>query len=765
MRADSKVGSFSVNVVNGHWADFATDDRGGDLVSLCAYLFHGGDQGKAAVECAERVGVALPETGKPKAKRTPCQPAPLPPASEKEPEPRTWWKPFWPVPADAPEPPKAHPHRGIPQRIFTYRTAEGGVIGYVCRFVTSDGGKDDIPLCLAKHEKSGKIDWRWMAFAPDQRPLYGLDRAATKPQASLLFVEGEKCADAGHEALGELAVLSWVGGCNGVGKADFGSLAERSVKKAILWPDCDAKRERLTKEEKAAGVDPLSKPLLPENKQPGTKAMAQVAEQLLALGYKVWRVRIPAPGEKPDGWDIADAIEDGWAQSALEETLKASELLATHAEPSEPVSTPTEADAGEGAKRPFIPGLVFGRDGLKACMANVYQILKYSPEWRGVVGFDEFSLAVMKRKSPPFAEGSLGEWTSTDDSRTAIWMARHWDFTPSSDLVAEAIETLARDHAFHPVREYFDSLRWDGIDRLEAVPADFLGLDVTEYTKRAVKWWMMGIAKRIYSPGAKFDHCLVLMGHQGKKKSTFFSVLAGEWFGDADLDLTHKDSMSALRGKLIQEIPELGAFARSDSLRQKSFISRSTDEYRPVYGRREIKAPRQCGFGGTTNEDEWNKDLTGGRRFLPVLCKVDEIDEQALRAVRDQLWAEAVARIKDGERYWPTQDEQREWFDPEQMRVQQQDTILDAVHDWVYARVSQFSIFDVLSECLKLDVSKQTRDMQTRVGMALKKLECRRVEKRNGVTRYWYEPPKERAAGSKSDASEKSDPGDHDVGF
>lgn len=775
-RADGKVGSFSINVETGAWGDFATPDAGKDLVSLYAYLSHHGEQGRAAVELAERFGIPLPPlehpAGRKKAKRQAQPPAapkvePPPPAEK---PPRTWWKPILPAPEDAGEPPKAHPNRGLPSRLFPYRDGAGRVLGYVCRFITSDGGKDDIPLVFAQHEKSGKREWRWMAFAEDGRPLYGLDRATAKPEASLLFLEGEKCADAGDAALPELACLSWPGGCNGVGKADFSSLADRQVKKALLWRDCDAKRERLTKEEKEAGVDPLSKPLLPEQKQPGTKAMVKVAEQLHAIGYAVWMLDIPKPGEKPDGWDIADAIADGWTYTTLVDFLKTKAVrwLPPDAAPAEPLSTPSEAGAGGEEKKAWIPNLIWGRDNLKACMANVYQMLAHYPEWAGVFGYNQFSLSVEKLKPPPYAGGSVGEWEANDDSRTALWLAHRepgWGFTPASDVVAEAVEVLAREHSFHPVREYFENLRWDATDRLDCVPADFLGLERTEYTVRAVKWWMMGIAKRIYEPGAKFDHCLVLMGTQGKKKSTFFSVLAGQWFGDTDLDLSHKDSMSALRGKLIYEIPELGAFARSDSLRQKSFLSRCQDEYRPVYGRREIKAPRQVGFGGTTNEDEWNKDLTGGRRFLPLLCHVDEIDEQALAAVRDQLWAEAVARVKAGERYWPTQAEQREWFDPEQMRVQQQDSMLDAVHDWAYARVSPFSIFTVLSECLKLDVSKHTRDMQTRVGMALKAFGCRRIEKRNGTIRYWYEPPKERAAGSKSGGPSQGDKEGDDVGF
>ena len=749
-RADAKVGSFSVNLTTGAWGDFATDDKGGDLVSLYAYLFHGGNQGRAAVELAERFGIALPplEKGR-KRKARSASPEPVSPAGPPAPkEPRTYWQPIWPAPDDAGDPPKAHPNRGIPARIFTYRAADGRVIGYICRFVTSDGGKDDIPLVFAQHAKSGRREWRWMAFAEENRPLFGLDHAAANPEASLLFVEGEKCREAAQEQLPGLAVMSWPGGCNGVGKADFSSLADRPVKKALLWPDCDAKREKLTKAEKEAGVDPASKPLLPIDKQPGTKAMLQVAEKLQALGYLVWWVDIPAPGEKPDGWDIADAIAEGWTAATLTEYLRAHAVRWTRPmDPSEPISTPSEADAGNG-KKSWIPGLIWGRDGLKGCLSNVYQVLAHSDAWRGVVAYDEFALCVMKRKPPPFEHGAVGEWDSTDDSRTALWLAQQnpdWNFTPSSDMVAEAIEVLARANAFHPVREYLRGLQWDGTKRLNGWLASYLGVTLTPYTARVARWWLMGAVKRVLVPGFKFDYCLVLEGAQGKGKSTALSIIGGAWFGDTDLDLTHKDAMSALRGKWVYEIAEMGALVRSEEKRQKSFLSRTIDEYRPVYGRREIKAPRQVVFGGSTNEFEWNKDPSGGRRFWPVEC-VGEFKLDDLRAARDQLFAEALAAVDAGETCYPTGDEQREIFDPEQLKVEQQDSLVDAVHDWVYGRTALFSMFDVVADCLKLDASKMTRDLQTRLGTALRKLGCKRVERRNGMIRFWYEPPSRNGA-------------------
>lgn len=659
---------------------------------------------------------------------------------------RAEWEPILPVPDDAPPCPVAHIKRGKPSHTWTYRDAEGRLLGYTCRFETSDGGKEILPLTWCRHPETGALEWRWISF-PEPRPLYGLDRLAAKPDAFVLAVEGEKCADAGQEELQDLVVISWPGGGKAVKKADLSPLAGRKVGG---WADCDAKRERLTPAEKEQGILEQSKPLLPEEKQPGLVAMREFGEKVRELGGRWWDVKIPAPGEKPDGWDIADAIAEGLRGDALANHIRTNLVEPQSAPAAESTSPPRQAGAGKAEESPFIPDLVYRKGELASCLSNVYQILAHHPAWQGVVAYDEMSLCTVKRKAPPYEGGKVGEWDAQDDSRTAMWLTRKYDFAPSSALVAEAIEVLARANAWHPVRTYLRSLKWDGVKRLNSWLIKYVGAEDSPYTRRVGAWWLMGAVKRVLQPGTKFDYCLVLAGPQGKGKSTVFQILGGDWFGDTDLNIESKDAMSALRGKLIYEIAELGALARSEEKRQKSFLSRSSDEYRPVYSRREIKAPRQLVFGGTTNEHEWNKDPTGGRRFWPVDCLGEAIDHDGLREARDQLFAEALLRVEAGERYWPTAEEQRTLFDPQQLKVEQQDSLVDALHDWVYARLNDFSAYDAASECLKLDASKLTRDLQTRIGIALRKLGCTRVERRNGMIRYWYKPPVRNEAESTS---------------
>ncbi len=444
------------------------------------------------------------------------------------------------------------------------------------------------------------------------------------------------------------------------------------------------------------------------------------------------------PGKGVTGATIFKlAMDAGWQPP---KQPKASRARAQPVGGGKPSSRHDDDDMPDWRKK-----LIYDRGELKSCLANVYDILLNDPAWQGVLAFDEFAQRTVKRAAPPFQGGVVGDWDGTDDSRTAMWLARAYRFTPSSIMVAEAVEVLGRAFAYHPVRDWLRSLKWDGVSRIDHWLDDYLGVPRTDYSVRVAAWFLLGMIARVMRPGVKFDYCLVFEGIQGRGKSSTLAILGGEWFGDTDIDLHNKDSMAALQGKWLYEFPELGSLARTESLKQKSFLSRQVDEYRPVYGRRQIKVPRQTVFSGSTNEWEWNKDPTGGRRFWPI--EVGDIDLSGLAKVRDQLFAEAFVRYQQGERFYPTGEEQRVYFDPEQLKREQGESLVDALHDWVFdqydtaMRPIPFSAAMAAFEGLKMDASKLTRDMQTRIGIALRKLGCGRIEKRNGMVRYWYTPP------------------------
>lgn len=308
--------SFKVNPAKGFYHCFGCGAHGNAIGFLIAY------KGVEFLEAVAELG-GEPVSGS-------AAPVPLP-AREKKVSP---WVPVLPAPDHAGDPPAAHYARGKPAARWDYRDADGRLLGFVYRFVKSDGGKDVLPVVWAKHGESGAEEWHWMAF-PEPRPLYGLDRLAARSDATVLLVEGEKCADAGHAELPDLVVVSWPGGGKADGKVDWSPLAGRKV---MTWADADLKRVPLTPDEKSAGVEQASKPLLAMEDQPGFQTMARIRERLRSLNCKLWDVRLPPPGSKPDGWDVADAVLDGLRGRELAEYVRSNARSAV------PRMTPEQAE-------------------------------------------------------------------------------------------------------------------------------------------------------------------------------------------------------------------------------------------------------------------------------------------------------------------------------------------------------------------------------------------------------------------------------------
>lgn len=213
---------------------------------------------------------------------------------------------------------------------------------------------------------------------------------------------------------------------------------------------------------------------------------------------------------------------------------------------------------------------------------------------------------------------------------------------PDRDLKA-AIDIAGRRNSFHPVREYLQGLTWDGKPRIERLFIDYLGAPDDNYSRSVGRLMMIAAVTRVFEPGHKFDFCVILEGIQGKRKSTFISTLARNWFDELDGDFEDgKEMVEKMQGAWIMEIPELSGFAKADVRHIKAFISRTTDKVRLAYARRAHEYERQCIFIGSTNDDVYLKDDTGGRRWWPVRCEVEEIETDRLKVDLDQLWAEAL---------------------------------------------------------------------------------------------------------------------------
>lgn len=123
-----------------------------------------------------------------------------------------------------------------------------------------------------------------------------------------------------------------------------------------------------------------------------------------------------------------------------------------------------------------------------------------------------------------------------------------------------------------------------------------------------------------------------------------------------------KEAAELIQGTWINEVGELTAMTKQETNAVKQFLSKTDDIYRAAYGRRTNKYPRRCVFFGTSNEEEFLKDMTGNRRFWPVDVGVHPAKKsvwQDLPQEVDQIWAEAYTYWLLGEPLYMTKEEEQ----------------------------------------------------------------------------------------------------------
>jgi predicted P-loop ATPase len=267
--------------------------------------------------------------------------------------------------------------------------------------------------------------------------------------------------------------------------------------------------------------------------------------------------------------------------------------------------------------------LILDKDGaVLPVLANLIKFLRWHPAWRGVLGFDEFHMRVVIRKPPPWgSEAADTPWVDHHESLVRVWL-QHEDLFATLGDVGRAVQAAARHNPFHPVRDYFDALVWDGTPRLDTWLQSYFHVEDSDYVRAIGPRFLISAVARVFTPGCQADHTLILEGPQGRLKSEALRVLAirDEWFTDRLSHVSSKDAALETLGVLIIELAELDALMRASSSASKSFLTRRYDRLRPPYGRHQVRQPRQCIFAGTINPPAtgYLRDPTGGRRVWPV---------------------------------------------------------------------------------------------------------------------------------------------------
>ena len=454
-------------------------------------------------------------------------------------------------------------------------------------------------------------------------------------------------------------------------------------------------------------------------------------------------------------------------------------------EPPKGSDTPPGPDGGEGGpRRPrrWHDDLQRGKDlTVRPSVHNAVMYLMNHQSWNGVLAYDTFAETVVKLEPPPFrSTGVRGEWTDHDDHELLLWFSNRIG-EPGTEAIQKAVQLAAHRRTFNPLRDRLESLKWDQKPRLATWLHDYLGVCTgreferlakpeakhdpkaaaeqvaagKERQRRLVRYaelvgvkWMVAAIARVFEPGCKFDHMLILEGGQGIRKSSTAKILGGQWYTDARLNFLDKDSKLILQGRWIIEMAELEGMNKAESSETKRFLSEDTDLFRPPYGRKLVKFPRRCIFIGTVNLDAYLKDESGNRRFWPVRVG-GLIDTEKLRADVDQLWAEALALYKAGTPYWVLPDE-RQLFEEQQEERFATDAWEELVLDYLDGRgadldvtgqLNQVTTKQILEKALKLDRSRWDRQAMLRVVGILRRNGWVRSRESTGSRQWYYARP------------------------
>ena len=688
-----------------------------------------------------------------------------------QPEPE--WTPIIPSPADAPQlfPKEGHtcriynPKRAGTDKEWTeftisrqdwYRTADDKLAGCVLRVDFEDGGKftPTITFCT---NAAGERRWAMVTF-PKPRLLQCLDQLRAHPDKPVMLVEGEKAREAAQVLFPSYIATTWPGGVNGVDSADWTPLAGRDV---VIWPDADEAGRRAVVGYKAG------------SNGHGTYHQG-IADILRPLAKRLrW---IDATGQ-PDGWDAADALADAlqahwtpqqatrqatrWAKAAVGEIPAYSEAVAIQAiatppapapRPTRPVPAPpavtSPAPASnvvpiESARSKALPQSASGLwehlhletngNGIPHTnLANVTQAITAHPDTAGHIWFDEFYGGYFTDW-----EGARREWSDADDRRLTIWvqsaLALH---KVGDDLAHKAIQAVGDAHTRNEPKDWMKGLIWDGTERICSSLCTYFGVKDAAYSRAIAKNFWLSMVARVFEPGCKVDNMIVLEAAQGARKSSALNIIGGQWYCEAHESVMFRDFFIALRGKLVVEIGELDSFSRAENTKVKQVITCRSDRYRDLYSRTAADHPRQNIFVGTTNDDNYLRDITGGRRFWPARCTDIHVDD--LQRDREQLFAEAVKLYRDEVSWWQVPKDEAE---KQQEFRRDSDEWEDFLNEWLSGRDE--TTVKTVAEAIGIDLDELDKRTQMRLANCLKIIGFeRRTMRINGkLQKTWIRKP------------------------
>jgi predicted P-loop ATPase len=376
-------------------------------------------------------------------------------------------------------------------------------------------------------------------------------------------------------------------------------------------------------------------------------------------------------------------------------------------------------------------------------LANAALAFRRNKGLVGIVGYDEMSReAMLMRPIPGSRAKRFSKPRRIDDADVASlqeYLQLLGLATVGKDTTHQAVDIIARENSFHPIRDYLEGLIWDGKGRLGNWLHTYARAEATEYHSAIGRMFLISMVARVMKPGCKCDYMLILEGTQGDNKSTALSILAGEWFSDGLPDLNGDPVRLSmhLNGKWLIEIAEMHRFSSADVSALKAFITKRDEQYVRKHGRKESHEPRQCVFGGTTNESTYLRDETGARRFWPV--PVGILDLVGLERDRDQLFSEAMHAYMSGEPWHPSREFEAEHI----VKEQEARFVVDAWEDDIRPYLDKqpagkpLLVREVAEDAVGVHKDKLDKTTQTRIKAIMRRCGWVQLQSRRGGGFPW----------------------------
>ena len=290
------------------------------------------------------------------------------------------------------------------------------------------------------------------------------------------------------------------------------------------------------------------------------------------------------------------------------------------------------------------------KGNVKSTMSNMAIIIRNDVNFKNIV-YNQFKCSIDVVGKLPWKQIKSG-WSDADMACAKLYFERVYKIWSPLKFKDALLAVTSSERVYHPIKEYFKTLKWDKVSRLDTLLVDYLGAKDNIFVREVTRKTFCAAVTRIFEPGKKFDSILVLCGPQGIGKSTLFSKLGKEWYSDSLslCDMKDKTAAEKLQGYWLLELGELAGIKKVDVEVIKSFISRTDDKFRKAYGVNVESNPRSNIIVGTTNsEGGFLRDITGNRRFWPVVVSGNSnLKPWDLKDV-DQIWAEALYRYEQGE--------------------------------------------------------------------------------------------------------------------